>query len=189
MGNDQLTRFNFLVEGRTFRPTFQAPRVASRIRAPLGALFASAGLACALYIVQIVRLHDIDQSYRLAQLRLSESEIAVHAIKALHTEVAKRWTLAAAVVNVQRSGLRRANELASIGNRLPHDAWLSSIRYDATGYALDGKSQRIAAVGAAMTALARKPNFGVPHLLAISDDGGVDSKRIHYALRLEQAKP
>lgn len=184
-----MTRFNFLAATQPKRPRLREMTIAARLRAPLGALAGTAALVAALYTVQTVRLHVASEWHDNALVRLAQSEAAVRQIKSLDANVARRSALAAAVIEVQRSGTRRANELAWIGNTLPSETWLSSVRVDAGNYALEGGAKRVAAVGAALLALRSNSALGIPRLLSVTDEGTAVPGTVRYVLRLEAPRP
>ncbi|GAC1416189.1 MAG: hypothetical protein NVSMB5_06230 [Candidatus Velthaea sp.] len=184
-----MNRFNFIAVRRPMDFTIDKMTVPPRLREPAGALAATAALVTVLYGIQTIRLQEASERHGTAVARLARSEAAIRHFKMLDAEIARRSRLAAAVIDVQRSGVRRANELAWIGNRLPSETWLSSIRVDAGSYALEGGSERVAAVGAAMQSLRGNPTLGTPQLQSVTDDASAASSRVRYALRLESARP
>jgi hypothetical protein len=54
---------------------------------------------------------------------------------------------------LRASAHESANAVAAMGNRLPHDVWLTTLRAGPQSIALDGRSEGLASLATAMTSL------------------------------------
>ncbi len=159
------------------------PSLAMELRVPLAALAGSIALTGVLWGVQSTRLHGAERDGAVYAERLASMQLDVARVRAVERDADRLDALASRVATIRRSGAVRANEIAVLGNRLPRDAWLSSLRADRGTLALEGHSARLAAVGTTIASLAALPAYGTARLVAVHDDpvrAGVT-----YALALE----
>ena len=157
--------------------------VAAELRAPLVAFAGSLALAGVLWGVQATRLHDAEADGTVYAERLTATQTDVARVHAVERDVERLEALARRVATVRRSGALRANEIAEVGNRLPADAWLSSLRADRGTLAIEGHGARLDAVGAAIASLASLPAYGATRLVAVHEDPVRSG--VTYALALE----
>ena len=102
----------------------------------------------------------------------------------MQRELARLRSVAQRVEATRRSGPREASEVAALGNRLPPEVWLTTLRIAPDAIALEGRSTRLDGVAAAMRALARSPQVAQARLVSAHDDtlhGGVA-----YAIALDR---
>jgi hypothetical protein len=133
--------------------------------------------------VQATRLHGAERDGAAYAERLAATQLDVAGIRAVERDVERLQALRARVDAIRRSGALRANEIAALGNRLPADAWLTSLHADRGSLALEGHGARLAAVGTAIAAFATLPAYRAARLVAVHGDplrAGVT-----YALALE----
>ena len=71
-----------------------------------------------------------------------------------------------------------------IGNGLPDGVWLTSLRADRATLALEGRSTRLAAVGAMLTDLARLAPYAGVRLIAVHEEP--NRSRLTYAIALDR---
>ena len=90
------------------------------------------------------------------------------------------------VASVRRSGAQRAGEIAALGNRLPPDAWLTSLRADRIALTLEGHGARIGTVGTAIAGLAHLPPYTGVRLLSVREDSARSG--VTYAIALDQPR-
>ncbi len=90
----------------------------------------------------------------LAAERLAAGDGAVQRVRAVENDVVRLRGLVQRVAEIRAPGRPQAGALAAIGNGVPADAWLASIRVEHGGYALEGRGARLSAVGTTMAALA-----------------------------------
>ncbi len=157
--------------------------VAAELRVPLAALAASIALAGVLWGVQSTRLHAAERDGAAYAERLAATQLDVARVRAIERDVARFTALGERIETTRRSGALHANEIAALGNRLPADAWLSSLRADRGTFAVEGHGARLAAVGTTIATLATLPAYRAARLVAVHEDpvrAGVT-----YALSLE----
>jgi Tfp pilus assembly protein PilN len=157
--------------------------VGAELQAPLAAFAGSMALAGVLWAAQASRVHAADADGAVYAARLAAAELDVARVRAVERDVVRMRTLAERVEAIRRSGPQRANEIAALGNRLPADAWFSSLRADRGTLAVEGHGARLAAVGTTISSLAALPAYGSARLVAVHEDpvrAGVT-----YALALE----
>lgn len=182
-----MTRFNYLAaRGPTFATRSIRVAIDNRIRGPLAALLATVVVTAALGAVQLVRLHVAQASYARATIRLVATQAAVRSVEAQRQRVLRRTRLHDYVASMRRASLAHANELTWIGNRLPAQTWLRSLRYESGRYSLEGSCDRAAAVGTVLLALRDDTHAAVPQLMSLRDDGSAATgRRVHFTLRLQ----
>jgi Tfp pilus assembly protein PilN len=157
--------------------------VTAELRAPLFALAGAIALAGVLWGVQASRLHAAERDGAAYAERLAATELDVARVRAIERDTERLRALGERVDAIRRSGASRANEIATLGNHLPADAWLSSLRADRGTLAVEGHGARLSAVGTAIASLAALPAYRAARLIAVHDDpvrAGVT-----YALSLE----
>ena len=157
--------------------------VTAELRAPIASLAGAIALAGVLWAVQETRLHAADHDGAAYAERLASTQLDVARVRAVEREVERMRTLAERVDTIRRSGALRANEIAALGNRLPADAWLSSLRADRGTLALEGHGARLAAVGTTIASLAALPAYRNARLIAVHEDPVRSG--VTYALSLE----
>ena len=159
------------------------PAVAAELRGPLVALAGAVALAVVLWGVQQTRLHAAEDDGAVYAARLAATQLDVARVRAVERDVERLRALAERVDVMRRSGALHANQIAALGNRLPADAWLSSLHADRGTLALEGHSARLAAVGSTIASLAALPAYATARLVAVHEDPGRSG--VSYALSLE----
>jgi Tfp pilus assembly protein PilN len=157
--------------------------VAAELRAPLAAFAGSLALTGVLWGVQGTRLHAAERAGAAYAEQLTARQADVARVRAVERDVARLQTLAERVETIRRSGTLRANEIAALGNRLPADVWLSSLRADRGTLAVEGRGARLGAVGTAIASLASLPAYRTARLVAIHQEPMRSG--VTYALALE----
>ncbi|HWT06907.1 MAG TPA: hypothetical protein VN224_14180 [Xanthomonadales bacterium] len=157
--------------------------VTAELRAPVFALGGAIALAGALWAVQATRLHAAEHDGAVYAERLAVTQVDVARVRAVERDVERLRTLGERVDAVRRSGALRANEIAALGNRLPADAWLSSLRVDRGTLAIEGHGARLAAVGTTIASFAALPAYRTARLVAVHEDPVRSG--VTYALTLE----
>ncbi len=158
-------------------PALRPPLVA------LGALIASLGL---LYGIEATRLHHFERAAAAYEAQLTATALEVQRVHRLAADVLRLRALNDEVASIRRSGDIRANEIAALGNDLPSDAWLTALRKDGDALDLEGGGRRLGTVGAAITALARLPQYGGARLVAIH--GEPARAGVTYSIVLERPR-
>ena len=157
--------------------------LSAELRAPAAALAGAIALAAVLWGVQETRLRAAERDGVAYAERLAATQLDVTRIRAVERDVERMTTLAERVDTVRRSGTLRANEIAALGNGLPADAWLSSLRTDRGAVAVEGHGTRLAAVGTTIASLAALPAYRAVRLVAVHEDPARSG--VTYALSLE----
>jgi hypothetical protein len=160
--------------------------VAPSLRAPLTVLACSLALVAVLWAVQHVRLLNAERDGAGYAGRLAAAETGLVRVRSVERDVVRLRALAGRVAAIRRSGSRRADEIAALGNRLPPDAWLTSLHADRVAVTVEGRGARLGTVGSAIAALAHLPPYAGVRLLSVREDAaraGVD-----YALALDQPR-
>ncbi|BDE06387.1 hypothetical protein WPS_16630 [Vulcanimicrobium alpinum] len=179
-----MNRVNFLISPleRTLGVAPAPPP--ARLRGPLAALAGAVVLVCACGGVQGLRLRAAQADGALYAAELARAERDVASVRVLQRDVERLRGVAARIVRVRASGARRASEIAALGNHLPADAWLTSLRVERTVVAVEGRGARLSAVGTAMTSLTSLRPYRSARLLSVHGDPV--HAGVVYAIALER---
>lgn len=178
-----MRRINYLPSWSERHVGVALPVITAELRAPLGALAAATALAGVLWAVQAVRLHTAETDGAAFGARLAAAQLDITRVHALERDVAQLQTLGERVDALRRSGAQRANEIVTLGNGLPADAWLSTLRADRGALAVEGRGARLAAVATTIASLAALPAYRSARLIAVHEDPA--RAGVTYALSLE----
>ena len=178
-----MKRINYLPSWSERHIGLTLPSIAREMRAPLAALACAIALAAGLWAVQQARLHAAERDGAAYAERLADTQLDVARVRAIEHDIERLRVLRDHVETIRRSGALLANEIAALGNRLPPDAWLSSVRADRGTLALEGHGTRLAAVSSAITSLAALPAYRAARLVAVHEDPARSG--VTYALSLE----
>lgn len=160
-----------------------APAALRPLRAPLLALAGAVFLVGVSAAMQHARLAAAMREGDALASELVRTHVAVTRVRAIEADRNRLLALNRRVQEIERSGAVHAGELAAIGNGIPADAWISSIRVDAAGYAIEGRAARLASIGTTMDALARVMPSAHVRLRSVRED---DAERgVIYAIGLE----
>jgi Tfp pilus assembly protein PilN len=171
------------------RPTVRRVRlrltsIDGRLRHTLAALGIAVFAISTTAAVETARLADLRRSGVALTQQLARADAVAADARTMRRDLARLRGIALRVAATRRSGPAGANEVASLGNRLPPDVWLTSLRIAPGEIALEGRGARLEAVAAAMRALARSPHVVEARLVNVHDDavhGG-----FAYALALDR---
>ena len=179
-----MKRINFLVPWSERRLGIALPQPVVRVSRPaVIASAASLALLAALWGVEAARLRAAESVGAASTEQLSAVALDVARVRALERDVQRLRELNDRVAAIQRSGTLRAGEIAALGNRLPADAWLTSLHTDRTALILEGRSAHLSTVGATISQLVRLPAYGAARLVAIHEDPR--RAGVTYAIALE----
>ena len=178
-----MKRINYLPSWSERHIGVALPVVAAELRAALAALAGAIALSGVLWVVQETRLHAAEHDGASYAERLAATQAGVSRVRAVERDVERLRALGDRVEAIRRSGTLRANEIAVLGNRLPADAWLSSLRADHGTLAVEGHGARLISVGTTIEALAALPAYRAARLVAVHDDPVRTG--VTYALSLE----
>jgi Tfp pilus assembly protein PilN len=171
------------------RPTVRRFRLglapaSAKLRHALAALSLMAFAVGTTATVEAGRLAGLQRAGVALAEQLARADAGAARARLLQRELARLRGVALRVAATRRSGPAEANEIAALGNRLPPDVWLTSLRIAPDAIALEGRSARLEAVAAAMRALARSPHVAEARLVNAHEDtlhGGVA-----YAIALDR---
>ncbi|HTW83422.1 MAG TPA: hypothetical protein VMD91_05060 [Candidatus Sulfotelmatobacter sp.] len=177
-----MTRVNYL---RPRRDVFAAlaRRLDRRTRVPLASLAAALLAVAALCFVDDLRLHAARAAGARAAARLGSAHAALDAMRAAAADVDRLRALSRHVDELATSGTRSASHVALLGNRLAHDAWLTTVRLDGPAVALEGHGAALRDVGDALASLRRVPGYGAARLVSVRRDAA--RNEYLYAVALE----
>lgn len=183
-----MRRINYLVSPAERLIGIALPRrVPATLHEPFAALVSALALIGVLHGVQQARLATAMRDGRALAERLAQSEARVARVRIVEDEVAGLTALSRRIAELEGTGTASASELAAIGNRIPRDARLSTIRSEAGGgYAIDGSGSGLGVVGRTMASLADLHTFTGVRLVAIHDDRG--RSEVSYSLVLERKR-
>jgi Tfp pilus assembly protein PilN len=156
------------------------------LRRPLAALLGALALIALVHVVQQARLGVATEEAHTLEERLRSTERRLARVRDLENEVSRLDALSDRIAALRRSGAVAANELATIGNGVPQDAWLSAIHTAPDGYGIDGSGARLADVGRTMISIARLHAFSGARLVAIHQDSA--RAAVRYSILLERAR-
>ncbi|HEX3468902.1 MAG TPA: PilN domain-containing protein [Candidatus Elarobacter sp.] len=182
-----MKRINYLVAPgeRLFGGAFAglaAPRVRLAVACIGGAL---AVLALPAW-VESARLHDLERAGAAYEARLDETAIDAARVRRLERDVTRLRALDDGLTSVRRSGDASADEIVTLGNALPDDAWLTTLRRDGDGLDVEGAGDRMRTIAAALAALARLPRYATARL--VSAYGAAGGTKVSYSIVLERRR-
>ena len=165
---------------------FAPPRgVAAALRGPLAVLACALAFGAVVHVLEVQRLADAERTGAAFTRALARIAPAVDAVRALERDVVRRRAAARALGAVRRSGTDSANAAVRITDRLPDDAWLTSLRNEHTVVALDGRAARLQTVAAALSALDGAQAGRSARLLSARAEAGRNG--VVFAIALEPA--
>ena len=178
-----MKRFNYL-RSRTERafgivvPSFSHAQTRRRLWWYAAAL----AIVCAVGLVQEVRYRRLEHDGAALAARLALTRAAAEHVRATERDTARMRRLAASIARVRASGTVLANELATIGNTLPDDAWLTSVRIAPSALSIEGRSRHVRGVAAALGNLSSVAGSGPVRLLAMRLDAARSEMTYSIAL-------
>ncbi len=182
-----MRRINYLVSWSERSIGLALPTgISPALRIPLIALGAAMALVALLWAVQTTRLRAAERDGTVYANRLAAADMSAARVRVLEHDVAQLRSLSDRVAHIRGSGDAQASEIAALGNRLPNDVWLTSLRVDRGVLALEGRSARLVAVGTAMDALAGLPGYAGARLVAVRAEPARSG--VTYSLELERRR-
>lgn len=163
-----------------------AALVAPSLRGPLAILACALGMTVVVASVEDARLRAAVHDGAQDQRRLAAVELVLARARAAERDVARLRALETEAAAFRRSGDAEASRIASLGNRIPAGAWLTSLRADRGALQLEGGGVGVGLVAAALSALAQLPAYGEPRLLSLHESPLHHG--VTYALSLEAAR-
>ena len=115
------------------RPTVRRVRlrltsIDGRLRHTLAALGIAVFAISTTAAVETARLADLRRSGVALTQQLARADAVAADARTMRRDLARLRGIALRVAATRRSGPAGANEVASLGNRLPPDVWLTSLR-------------------------------------------------------------
>ena len=181
-----MTRFNYAPSRFAALGAFRLSMGRPAVRGPLLALAASAVLVAATSAIQMMRLQTLEREASAIGAQRTVLEPALTRLRAAQRTVARLEAQAEARAAVLSSGTLRANEVASIGNALPRDAWLTALRVTPRTIALEGRTSRVRTVAATLTSLEHA--HGVSAVRLISAHADAARPIVNYAIEVERSR-
>lgn len=154
------------LEPAGFERARRAIALGSSVQPALRMVAAALALLVALVGVESTRLRQAEER---AASRESERERMVRRVEGFRSQVRAvrvRQTELAAALDLRRAGLRRAVQIARVGNALPQAIGLSSLRDAGSIWHLEGRAATMADVG---DALARLRPLPLPQFRGVLD--------------------
>ncbi|MDB5042145.1 MAG: hypothetical protein JWN27_2871 [Candidatus Eremiobacteraeota bacterium] len=166
-----MKRFNYL-RSRTERAFGVAvPSLwGAQTRRELWWYAAAIGIVCAVWLVQQTRYQRLEHDGASLATRLALTRVVAERVSAIERDMARMGRIATSIARVRASGSLLANELATIGNTLPDDAWLTSVRVAPRALSIEGRSRHVRGVAAALAGLSGVAGSGPVRLLAMRLD-------------------
>lgn len=170
-----MKRIDYLRQAvRPIRLPFAAP--GAKLRRTLAVFGLTAVAISATAAAEAGRLAGLQRTGTALTEQLHRADADAADARALQRELARLQGIARRVAATRRSGPDGANDVAALGNRLPSNVWLTSLRRAPDTVSLEGRSAQLEAVAATMRALARAPQVVEARLVSAHDDtlhGGV----------------
>jgi len=154
------------------------------LRVPLVALGVALLCAATLWAVEDGRLRRIAAARDANAAQLTALEPAAARARATARDVTQLRAAEARLDDVARSGARQANEVAALGNALPPDVWLASLRWDHDALAVEGHAARVSAVAATLRRLALLRSYAAVRLTSARTER--PRAGVAYALALDR---
>lgn len=170
------------------RVDYAEPTLGARLatlRRPLGVALATLVAIGAAHGIERVRASALRASVAAASADAALWESRAAELRTIEAERDRLRVRVRERERIVRSGERRAAELAALGNAIPASAWLSSVRIDPSGYAIDARAGSLAAIAATVAALSRLSAVAAVRLLAAREDGRAG---IAYTLAVERRR-
>lgn len=137
-------------------------------------------------LIELVRFDAARRDGVALSEQLMEADAASVRARSVQRDLERLRGVAGHLEATRRAVLANASEIAALGNRLPPEVWLTSLRVGPDAVALEGRGARLDAIAAAMSALMRLPRFAQARLVSVRSDalhGGFD-----YAIALERSR-
>jgi Tfp pilus assembly protein PilN len=147
---------------------------------------AAIGIVCAVWLLQQARYQRLERDGASLATRLALIRVAAEHVSATERDLARMRRIATSIARVRASGRVLANELATIGNTLPDDAWLTSVRIAPRALSLEGRSRHVRGVAATLAGLSGVPGSGPVRLLAMRLDAARSEMTYSIALGRRQ---
>jgi Tfp pilus assembly protein PilN len=162
---------------RTLRP---------ELRAPLAVLGCALALVVLLAAVQHERLRAVAAEGARYADQLGVAETRAARATAAERDVARIRTIAARLDALRSLGAERTAEIVRLGDALPAESWLTSLRADAAALTLEGRGARLSAVARTMADLAALRGYAGARLISLHDDAA--TPEVGYAIALERRR-
>jgi Tfp pilus assembly protein PilN len=143
---------------------------------------AAIGIVCAVWLLQQARYQRLEHDGASLAARLALIRVAAEHVSETERDTARMRRIAASIARVRGSGRVLANELATIGNTLPDDAWLTSVRIAPRALSIEGRSRHVRGVAAALAGLSGVAGSGPVRLLAMRLDAARSEMTYSIAL-------
>ncbi len=143
---------------------------------------AAIAIVCVVLMVEETRYRRLAHDGASLATRLALTRVAAERVRETERDTVRMRRIATSIARVRASGRLLANELATIGNTLPDDAWLTSVRIAPGAISLEGRSRHVPGVAASLAGLTRLADVGPVRLLAMRLDAARSEMTYSIAL-------
>lgn len=181
--------FNYLPERRSLRDIMTRWLMPPPLRLPLHAIAALVLFGVMALLYESTQLREARNEEQTAASEYAAQAAAVRNAKDYERHVRSLMKLDAEVRRAAESGTVAAGRLAAVARDLPEDAWLTAIRPDSTGLALDGMAADLSGVRRTLLGLGRDPRAGEPELQRTElEENTNGASLVHFLLHLPVAR-
>ena len=190
MGFAGVIRFNYL---RNAPPGFNraVEELPQALHVPLVSILAALLIVGCAWGIEGVRIRNARLAEQSAQVRVEQSRQALQRAALVQMDVQAMVTLDRDVRSIRRSGYVVAYRIADIGNRLPSQAWLTSISRTQDGISIDGHALGLRALADSMNRLMVSGAVSAPELIraAHENSAAAGADQLSFELRLQERQP
>ena len=184
-----MIRFNYL---RNATPQFGITlgNVPQALHLPLASIATALLIVACAWGIEGIRVHDARSAERAADARVERSRRELQHLALVQTDVQSMVDLDRQISVIRLSGYTVAGRIADIGNRLPPQAWLSSISRTKDGIVLAGHAFGLRAISDSMTRLMTSGAVSTPALVHAAREnpvgGGTD--QLSFELHVDERR-
>jgi hypothetical protein len=143
-----------------------------RLRAAVLAIASLCIVGASVSSVELQRIAALDREYAALTQHAGQVAIDAQSARALSGRIAHDRLLLERVAAARREATMSSNAIASIGNALPQQTWLTNVTTGGTGaWTIAGRSTRVAEVGSTLRAIARLDHRAAARLVSIAASG------------------
>jgi Tfp pilus assembly protein PilN len=181
-----MMRFNYLSDAPPeVIERVRALRIAAELRTPLYAFVTACFVVLAWCALERQWISGSIHEEAVAAMRLERSRAAFAATKLVRANVEDLLALDARVRKIRLSGSRLAGRLADIGNRIPAQAWLTSIDRSNDGFELEGRAEGLNVLSRTVASLMSATAASSPTLVrAVKEDSA--NGLIRFTMRVAE---
>jgi Tfp pilus assembly protein PilN len=156
------------------------------LRTPLAALGLALAATGGVWGWETARFGAAARAADAVAVELDDIEPRLVAVHAAQRDLARLRAEAQRIAEVARTGARAANDVATLGDALPADAWLTSLRFDGVTLSLDGRGSGVDAVTQTLHAMESLSAYRAVRLTSLHADA--PRPGVVYGVTLERAR-